>query len=161
YSRTAFSSPTLRSSDLFGPPPGLAERGCWRTIPKGPTIVTLRRPRHDRRRPVTRRDQRRAPHPLGVRRRQRGGGSGGIPAERGDRPLPDHPGLADGGALRRLGRRGPAEPLGVVPDVVEMQSEAGAAGALHGALQQGALATTFTSSQGLLLMIPNMFKIAG
>ena len=50
---------------------------------------------------------------------------------------------------------------GVVPDVVEMQSEAGAAGALHGALQQGALATTFTASQGLLLMIPNMFKIAG
>jgi pyruvate-ferredoxin/flavodoxin oxidoreductase len=50
---------------------------------------------------------------------------------------------------------------GVVPTVVEMQSEAGAAGALHGALQAGALATTFTASQGLLLMIPNMFKIAG
>ena len=50
---------------------------------------------------------------------------------------------------------------GSVVDVVEMQSEAGAAGALHGALQKGALATTFTSSQGLLLMIPNMFKIAG
>ena len=50
---------------------------------------------------------------------------------------------------------------GSVPDVVEMQSEGGAAGALHGALQAGALATTFTSSQGLLLMIPNMFKIAG
>ena len=50
---------------------------------------------------------------------------------------------------------------GLVPEVVEMQSEAGAAGALHGALQRGALATTFTSSQGLLLMIPNMFKIAG
>ncbi len=50
---------------------------------------------------------------------------------------------------------------GTVPDVVEMQSEAGAAGALHGALQQGALATTFTASQGLLLMVPNMFKIAG
>ncbi|MFI5040325.1 MAG: pyruvate:ferredoxin (flavodoxin) oxidoreductase [Acidimicrobiales bacterium] len=50
---------------------------------------------------------------------------------------------------------------GLVPDVVEMQSEAGAAGALHGALQKGALATTFTASQGLLLMIPNMFKIAG
>ncbi|MGK2948078.1 MAG: pyruvate:ferredoxin (flavodoxin) oxidoreductase [Acidimicrobiales bacterium] len=50
---------------------------------------------------------------------------------------------------------------GVVPDVVEMQSEAGAAGALHGALQQGAMATTFTASQGLLLMVPNMFKIAG
>jgi pyruvate-ferredoxin/flavodoxin oxidoreductase len=50
---------------------------------------------------------------------------------------------------------------GSVPSVVEMQSEGGAAGALHGALQAGALATTFTSSQGLLLMIPNMYKIAG
>src|SRR5690242_15450252 len=49
----------------------------------------------------------------------------------------------------------------VVPEVVEMQSEGGAAGAMHGALQKGALATTFTASQGLLLMIPNMFKIAG
>jgi pyruvate-ferredoxin/flavodoxin oxidoreductase len=50
---------------------------------------------------------------------------------------------------------------GQVPKVIEMQSEAGAAGALHGALQGGTLATTFTCSQGLLLMIPNMFKIAG
>ena len=50
---------------------------------------------------------------------------------------------------------------GGVPSVVEMQHEGGAAGALHGALQSGALATTFTSSQGLLLMIPNMYKIAG
>jgi len=50
---------------------------------------------------------------------------------------------------------------GSVPSVMEMQSEGGAAGALHGALQGGALATTFTSSQGLLLMIPNMYKIAG
>ncbi|MGE5648261.1 MAG: pyruvate:ferredoxin (flavodoxin) oxidoreductase [Acidobacteriota bacterium] len=50
---------------------------------------------------------------------------------------------------------------GAVPSVVEMQSEGGAAGALHGALQAGALATTFTASQGLLLMIPNMYKIAG
>jgi pyruvate-ferredoxin/flavodoxin oxidoreductase len=50
---------------------------------------------------------------------------------------------------------------GAVPEVIEMQSEAGAAGVLHGALQSGALATTFTASQGLLLMIPNMFKIAG
>src|SRR3954469_20305171 len=50
---------------------------------------------------------------------------------------------------------------GNVPDVVEMQSEAGAAGAVHGALQAGALTTTFTASQGLLLMIPNMYKIAG
>jgi len=48
-----------------------------------------------------------------------------------------------------------------VPTVVEMESEAGAAGAVHGALQTGSLATTFTASQGLLLMIPNMYKIAG
>jgi pyruvate-ferredoxin/flavodoxin oxidoreductase len=48
-----------------------------------------------------------------------------------------------------------------VPAVIELQSEGGAAGALHGALQAGALATTFTASQGLLLMIPNMYKIAG
>lgn len=48
-----------------------------------------------------------------------------------------------------------------VPDIIEMQSEAGAAGAIHGALQAGSLTTTFTASQGLLLMIPNMFKIAG
>ncbi|MBV8353566.1 MAG: pyruvate:ferredoxin (flavodoxin) oxidoreductase [Verrucomicrobia bacterium] len=50
---------------------------------------------------------------------------------------------------------------GTVPAVIEMQSEGGAAGAIHGALQTGALSTTFTASQGLLLMIPNMFKIAG
>ncbi len=50
---------------------------------------------------------------------------------------------------------------GEVPRVLEMQSEGGAAGALHGALQAGSLATSFTSSQGLLLMLPNMFKIAG
>jgi pyruvate-ferredoxin/flavodoxin oxidoreductase len=51
--------------------------------------------------------------------------------------------------------------FGTVPQVIEMQSEGGAAGAVHGALQTGALATTFTASQGLLLMIPNMNKIAG
>jgi len=51
--------------------------------------------------------------------------------------------------------------FGEIPKVIEMQSEAGAAGAIHGALQGGVLASTFTSSQGLLLMIPNMFKIAG
>ncbi len=50
---------------------------------------------------------------------------------------------------------------GDVPDVIEMQSEGGAAGAVHGALQAGALCTTFTASQGLLLMIPNLYKIAG
>lgn len=51
--------------------------------------------------------------------------------------------------------------FGTVPRIMEMQSEAGAAGAIHGALQGGALASTFTASQGLLLMIPNMYKIAG
>ncbi len=50
---------------------------------------------------------------------------------------------------------------GSVPEIIEMQSEGGAAGAIHGALQAGALTTTFTASQGLLLMIPNMYKIAG
>jgi pyruvate-ferredoxin/flavodoxin oxidoreductase len=50
---------------------------------------------------------------------------------------------------------------GTVPDVIEMQAEGGAAGAVHGALTTGALTTTFTASQGLLLMLPNMFKIAG
>src|SRR6202040_3129043 len=50
---------------------------------------------------------------------------------------------------------------GTVPHVMEMQSEGGAAGAVHGALQTGSLSTTFTASQGLLLMIPNMNKIAG
>ena len=50
---------------------------------------------------------------------------------------------------------------GDIPDIMEMQSEGGAAGAVHGALQTGALTTTFTASQGLMLMIPNMYKIAG
>ncbi|MBM3676961.1 MAG: pyruvate:ferredoxin (flavodoxin) oxidoreductase, partial [Actinobacteria bacterium] len=64
--------------------------------------------------------------------------------------------LADGWAARGI-----PNAWGSVPQVIEMQSEGGAAGAVHGALQAGALATTFTASQGLLLMIPNMFKIAG
>ncbi|WP_345980966.1 pyruvate:ferredoxin (flavodoxin) oxidoreductase [Sulfurimonas sp. HSL3-2] len=51
--------------------------------------------------------------------------------------------------------------FGTIPDVTEMQSEGGASGAIHGALQSGALTTTFTASQGLLLMLPNMYKIAG
>ena len=50
---------------------------------------------------------------------------------------------------------------GTIPSVTEMQSEGGASGAVHGSLQAGALTTTFTASQGLLLMIPNMYKIAG
>jgi len=57
--------------------------------------------------------------------------------------------------------RGEKNIWGTIPSVIEMQSEGGAAGAVHGALQAGALTTTFTASQGLLLMIPNMFKIAG
>src|ERR1044072_3753075 len=57
--------------------------------------------------------------------------------------------------------RGRTNLWGVRPEIAEMQSEGGAAGAVHGALQAGGLATTFTASQGLLLMIPNMFKIAG
>ena len=62
---------------------------------------------------------------------------------------------------RRVSEANQKNLWGTVPRVVEMQSEAGAAGVIHGALQTGALATTFTSSQGLLLMIPNMYKIAG
>jgi pyruvate-ferredoxin/flavodoxin oxidoreductase len=57
--------------------------------------------------------------------------------------------------------RGQENIWGTVPEVIEMQSEAGAAGTVHGALQAGSLTTTFTASQGLLLMLPNMFKIAG
>src|SRR5215813_3583934 len=57
--------------------------------------------------------------------------------------------------------RGKTNLWDVRPEIAEMQSEGGAIGAVHGALQTGALATTFTSSQGLLLMIPNMYKIAG
>jgi len=57
--------------------------------------------------------------------------------------------------------RGRTNLWGNIPEISEMQSEGGAAGAVHGALQAGALATTFTASQGLLLMIPNMYKIAG
>ncbi len=56
---------------------------------------------------------------------------------------------------------GRANIWGMVPDVVEMQSEGGAAGTVHGSLQAGAMTTTFTASQGLLLMIPNLYKIAG
>ena len=57
--------------------------------------------------------------------------------------------------------RGITNIWGNIPVIQEMQSEAGAAGAVHGSLQAGAMTTTFTASQGLMLMIPNMFKIAG
>ncbi|MEA3341857.1 MAG: pyruvate:ferredoxin (flavodoxin) oxidoreductase, partial [Chloroflexota bacterium] len=60
-----------------------------------------------------------------------------------------------------LSAKGETNIWGTVPDVTEMQSEAGASGAIHGALATGALTTTFTASQGLLLMLPNMYKIAG
>ena len=95
-------------------------------------------------------------------RRQRGRGVGRLPAQRGLLHLPDHAVVADGRAGRRVVERSGGPTCGArCPTVVEMQSEGGAAGALHGALQGGALSTTFTASQGLLLMIPNMYKIAG
>ena len=94
-------------------------------------------------------------------RRQRGGGLGGLPAQRDLLHLPDHAVLADGRAGGRVVQPAAPQRVGHGPAVVEMQSEGGAAGALHGALQGGALGTTFTASQGLLLMIPNMYKIAG
>jgi pyruvate-ferredoxin/flavodoxin oxidoreductase len=74
---------------------------------------------------------------------------------------PITPSSAMGELADEWAAKGQANIWGKVPSIVEMQSEAGAAGACHGALQAGALATTFTASQGLLLMIPNMYKIAG
>ncbi|HEU5437993.1 MAG TPA: pyruvate:ferredoxin (flavodoxin) oxidoreductase [Ktedonobacterales bacterium] len=74
---------------------------------------------------------------------------------------PITPSTAMGEAADAWSAAGRPNLWGTVPTVVEMQSEGGAAGAIHGALQRGALATTFTASQGLLLMIPNMYKIAG
>ncbi|HEY7348440.1 MAG TPA: pyruvate:ferredoxin (flavodoxin) oxidoreductase [Ktedonobacterales bacterium] len=74
---------------------------------------------------------------------------------------PITPSTAMGELADSWSAQGKANLWGTVPQVVEMQSEAGAAGALHGALQAGTLVTTFTASQGLLLMIPNMYKIAG
>jgi pyruvate-ferredoxin/flavodoxin oxidoreductase len=62
---------------------------------------------------------------------------------------------------RCLGRFREANIWGTVPSVVEMQSEGGAAGAVHGSLQAGSITTTFTASQGLMLMLPNLYKIAG
>lgn len=66
-----------------------------------------------------------------------------------------------GEAADEWSSRGQTNLWGTVPEIIEMQSEGGAAGAIHGALQAGALTTTFTASQGLLLMLPNMYKIAG
>ena len=74
---------------------------------------------------------------------------------------PITPSSSMGELADELSAKGEANLWGTVPDVTEMQSEAGASGAVHGALATGALTTTFTASQGLLLMIPNMFKIAG
>ena len=74
---------------------------------------------------------------------------------------PITPSSAMGEMADEYSAKGQKNIWGSVPTVVEMQSEAGAAGAVHGALQTGALTTTFTASQGLLLMIPNMYKIAG
>lgn len=66
-----------------------------------------------------------------------------------------------GEAADEWSSRGQTNLWGTVPEIIEMQSEGGAAGAIHGSLQAGALTTTFTASQGLLLMLPNMYKIAG
>jgi pyruvate-ferredoxin/flavodoxin oxidoreductase len=74
---------------------------------------------------------------------------------------PITPSSAMGELADEWSSKGKTNIWGQVPSVVEMQSEGGAAGAVHGALQAGALATTFTASQGLLLMIPNLYKIAG
>jgi ferredoxin len=86
---------------------------------------------------------------------------GRVPIERGLRDLPITPSSSMAELADEWSARGQTNLWGTVPRVQEMQSEAGAAGAAHGALQSGALTTTFTSSQGLLLMLPNMFKIAG
>jgi pyruvate-ferredoxin/flavodoxin oxidoreductase len=74
---------------------------------------------------------------------------------------PITPSSAMGESADEWSAKGQANLWGTVPHVIEMQSEGGAAGAVHGALQTGSLCTTFTASQGLLLMLPNMFKIAG
>lgn len=60
-----------------------------------------------------------------------------------------------------MGEQGKKNLFGMPVKVIEMQSEAGAAGTVHGSLQSGALTTTYTASQGLLLKVPNMYKIAG
>ena len=75
--------------------------------------------------------------------------------------FPITPSSAMAEACDEWASRGQTNLWGVTPEIAEMQSEGGAAGAVHGALQAGALSTTFTASQGLLLMIPNMYKIAG
>ena len=74
---------------------------------------------------------------------------------------PITPSSSMGELADELSAKGETNIWGTIPLVVEMQAEGGAAGAVHGALQTGALTTTFTASQGLLLMIPNMYKIAG
>ncbi len=75
--------------------------------------------------------------------------------------LSDHAVVANGELVDEWSALGKKNIFGQSVRVVEMQSEGGAAGALHGSLQAGALTTTYTASQGLLLMIPNMYKIAG
>ncbi len=74
---------------------------------------------------------------------------------------PITPSSSMGEMADELSAQGSKNIWGTVPLVAEMQSEGGAAGAVHGALQTGALTTTFTASQGFLLMLPNMYKIAG
>ena len=96
-----------------------------------------------------------------ILRWQRGRRLRGLPTFRSRRDLPHYPLLHHGRVRRSVALRRPSNIWGAFPIVDELQSEGGAAGAVHGALQAGAFATTFTASQGLLLMIPNMYKIAG
>lgn len=77
------------------------------------------------------------------------------------RYLPYHAVVSDGGKGRRVVGKGRKNLFGHTVDVIQMQSEAGAAGTCHGALQAGALTTTFTSAQGLMLMIPVMYAMGG
>src|SRR4051812_30575711 len=94
------------------------------------------------------------------------GGHTAVPhvAHRGDKGCAVYP-ITPSSTMAELADEWAAQGIrniwGNIPVIQQMQSEGGAAGAVHGALQSGALTTTFTASQGLLLMLPNMFKIAG
>ena len=87
--------------------------------------------------------------------------AGGVFFFRSSRSLSDHPSSGMGDYIESQAQKGHTNLHGKRVEVVQMQSEAGAAAAMHGALVAGSLATTFTFSQGLLLMIPNMYRMAG
>ena len=93
--------------------------------------------------------------------RQHRGSARVLRLHRGGGHLPHHPVQPHGRQCGPVGRPGRKNIFGTTVNVIEMQSEAGAAGTVHGSLAAGALTTTYTASQGLLLMIPNMYKMAG